>query len=719
MTHAHVTRRSSFPAVACALGASILCALTAAGCASAPRGFSQTFPDNRPEDLARVTARLAEAPAVPGPRIAVGANGTPTRLVAFDYETGTRLWERQPEGLRSAPLIAGESVITQEASEYVVRSIKTGDELYRGDTDGGDVAAAAGEGARAAVVLAVGAGTLAEARVVLLDGGRVRKELDIPHIVGAPAVRGDLLFLPWGSQNLSVIDMGSGDEIARVRLLDTPVTAALESDGQVFVGGTEAFVFGESLAVRTPPKAQRVSSGAGVLPGTPPLLAEATAARAGLGSAVQSVRLAWRAASTGSGDAARAVFGEGNLYFTYYRAVFALEDGGRRARWAYLHSADVVGAHPTPAGLLIGDNKGDVTLLHPATGAVLWTKSMARGVAAMRFAGSLPSMGGTGAGTADVTAQLSSIAGATDARLVAAQALAVELIEKQTAGATAGDLIALCENRRLSKAIRQRSCAGLAAQRTGEEDIMLALSRHASFLENTVAPPVGALGTAAVGMKLRAALPLLAAHLRDPMTPSDELPALVEAIAQFQSRDAAAPIRDFVRLYHADQWETDLARALVVGVRSIAKLEGPASRELLEELGSDPLGMSEVQDQARAELAMLDSAEADKAAAKEAGAKKDSAVAPEAAAPAAVPTTITSAMTEQALASSMGALKTCARKAQQSVRVVLLVEPSGELSERTATPVTSAECVSKALEGVTYPPFKATRSKQVIFSVTP
>ncbi|MCA9603181.1 MAG: hypothetical protein KC417_14205, partial [Myxococcales bacterium] len=295
-------------------------------------------------------------------------------------------------------------------------------------------------------------------------------------------------------------------------------------------------------------------------------------------------------------------------YLVYYKTVFALDHGERKATWARLTDTDIVGAQAVPGGLLIGEQSGRVSLLDARTGETVWSKSVGRTAQAISF-NAQTAMGSAGAAKAadgSTTDALAAVAQSLDVRLAPAQALAVDLLGGLSDEAVAGHLITLCENRRLPKGVRAQACKSLAERATGTDEIIFALTRHASFLEGSTAPPAGALGLAAAKAKLKDALPLLIAHLKDPHTPSDELPALMMALAQFKDRSAAAPIRDFVRMYHADDWEADLVKALVLGVDAMRALLGPAARDALEEFAANPLGMSEVRNEATKELAKLD-----------------------------------------------------------------------------------------------------------------
>src|SRR5690606_4948557 len=185
-------------------------------------------------------------------------------------------------------------------------------------------------------------------------------------------------------------------------------------------------------------------------------------------------------------------------------------------------------------------------------------------------------------------AQLERAAALDDARLDGGRALAIRYLARFEDEGVTQALIALCAPRGVNGPARRAACDALAARQSGARFVREALRGRASFLEDTPAPPVGALARAAANMRLRNVVPLLLGHLDDPSTPADELPGLLEGRGRLGDARAASPIEGFLRLYHADA--TDAREAEAIGAAAAALLAlAPDRFSVVQELASDPL----------------------------------------------------------------------------------------------------------------------------------
>ena len=139
-----------------------------------------------------------------------------------------------------------------------------------------------------------------------------------------------------------------------------------------------------------------------------------------------------------------------------------------------------------------------------------------------------------------------------DSRLVPARAMAVQMLAGLEDEDATSALIEICQERSTPERVRKVACVELAKRTNGSAAIASALDRHANYLTQTKAPPVGPLAEAAMRSGDARVVPYLLAHLSDPETPVDELPALMLALKQLAAPSAAPQIADFLRLYHAD-----------------------------------------------------------------------------------------------------------------------------------------------------------------------
>src|SRR5690606_38190343 len=166
--------------------------------------------------------------------------------------------------------------------------------------------------------------------------------------------------------------------------------------------------------------------------------------------------------------------------------------------------------------------------------------------------------------------------------------LAVAALGASDSPESTAELAILCDETSLSPTVTQAACKALGDRTIGHEGIALVLSRRASFLEGTTAPPVGPLAKAAQKIGDRSVASLLVQHLRDPGTRAEDLADVARALGELGDDDAAEALADFLALHHAYREDPALSGALVAAADAYAKLRGEAARELLDRLRDDP-----------------------------------------------------------------------------------------------------------------------------------
>ncbi len=685
--------------------------------------FGATFPDNRSEQLDPVLARMATAPAPRAPAVAVSLGGTPPELVAFDLESAEVRW-RQPSASTSAPQIAGRLVFTLEAPSIVARDLETGAIVFREEAGSLPLVGAAGEGDLAVAVLSTGGGVGAQSRLIIARGGDVHDIIDLTFAVGLPAVRAGMLFIPWSNQNLSVLDGETGEELARVRISDEVIGHALVANGNVYTGQANLIRLTSATVRGTRDGAAWFGASVGELPGTPAFMRDAYAPPPSPQSAIHRVRLDFL--PTGDGETVE--LNDDNLYFTFYRLVFALAPDTGTVKWVYEHDADIVGGSALPGGLIIADAAGTLRRLSAADGRVTWTASSGAPsvVTALRVGG----FAAGGAATGEVQSLADQLSAATqnpDARLTPAQLFAVSQLAASSGADVTANLITLCDRRALPEQVRAAACTALGDRVEGREQLVAALERHARFLEGTTAPPVGALARAAARMEERAAVPHLISHLRDPATDLAAVALILAALGELGDESAAAPIGDFLRLYHAEEADDELTVALGAGIDALVSLEGPVARDLLEEIADDTMGIAPVRGKARDAVAAMDEAAAAAEAAdterqtptedEEAAAEADP---PEEEQADVRPRTITAEIVGDVLAPVRRELTLCLSNGEgrpRTARVILHLGGEGSVETVSVTPAPVAACVEALIRAQTFPANERAVRQQVIYTI--
>ncbi len=701
-----------------------LLTLAACGGAGGHAAFDLTFPDNRAEQLDPVLARIARAGAASETPVAVSLGGTPTELIALDLDSGEVLW-RQPAESSVAPAIGGRLVFTDEGAEIVARDLATGTVVFREEDDGYPLIGAAGEGELSVAVLSTGGGVGAHSKLIVARGGDLAWTKNVDKAFGAPAVRAGMLFLPWSNQNLSAVDGETGEELARVRISNEILGHAFVTDGSVYAGQGSIFRLTPSITRGTRDGAAWFGANVGELPGTPSFMHNAYALPPSPQSAIHRVRLDFR--PVGEGDAVS--LSDGNLYYTFYRLVFALDPETGDVRWVHRHGADVVGGSAQPGGFALADAAGAVTFLSAADGRPTWNAETGATtvVTSMRLGSFSPS--GAPTGEAESLAdQLSAAAQVTDARLTPAQVYAVGKLATVSSAEVTGNLITLCDGGSLPNEVRENACEAMAQRVEGPDQLLAALQRHARFLEGTTTPPVGALSRAAARMEDPRAVPLLISHLRDPATPLSAMPPLLSALGSLGEQSAAQPIRAFLRLYHAEENSDELLAALAAGVDALVALEGPVARDILEEIAGDELGIPQLRGKARDAVAAFDAADAEAAAEDE---ERDTPTEDEAEEAEEVeeaegeeddprPLRITQEIVSDVLTPVSRDLTLCLSQAEgrpRSARLILRLDGDGAIEHLSVTPEQVSECVSALVRAQTFPANRRGTRQQVIYTI--
>jgi outer membrane protein assembly factor BamB len=689
-------------------------------CASAPAAFGARFPDNVDHALTSMVQRVSAAPARNPLPIAVGVSST-NQLYAYDLAGRRVLWQAQSQP-RFAPLLAGSLVVIQEGKRVVGLDLKTGVSRFQFDTAGMNLVGADGEGDAAVITLGSGQGTFAKARVVFISGGARAwtRELNFP--VGVPALVGGVVLIPWSNQYLSGLEASSGNEFARLRTREGVISHAFVSGGHVYAGSEHGIAELSRDIVATnltagphyaPPQQE--------LPGRPFFLRDAYSSTPlpAAESAQNRVRLTWRPELA---SAQTVTLAGGNLYLVFYRFLFALDPKDLSLHWVYTHEVDLVGARAQADGILVADARGQLRYLSAASGATLWQEQNAPPSLDLEFPGDQSAVGSGSHPTMaqiDLRKQLAAAAQDADSRLVPVRLLAVQLLAQLPDPAATQDLLALCEDDRTTIAIRKAACNALRERKTGNEHVLAALARHASFLAGTSAPPVGALAKAAATENEVRAAPLLIAHLQDPGTPTPGLPEVVQALGDLKDPSVAAALAEFLLLYHADPVDEHLAHALELVPDALVKLQGEQARPALLRVAEDSLGAGGTQDAARKALVKLDA----QAKATEQGSAPAAASAEPAAPPPPErprpPAHITVDIINQALLPVHDRLQACIRDAQPEqfqARVVLVIE-DGQVLMVSVLPEQLQSCIEPLIRKQPFPITQASQRERISYTI--
>jgi outer membrane protein assembly factor BamB len=696
-----------------ALQAALMLLVFSIGCSGTPSAFATRYPDNVESDFASVVTRAQAGARRTTPPIAAGVTAA-GHLYGYDLAAKRVLWE-VPARPRFSPLLAGNSIVIQEGGRVVGLDVKTGAQRFQFDAGDMHLVGADGVDERTVIALTSGQGTYARSQVVLMDGVQRLWNHALPHPVGVPALTGEVVLVPWSNQYLSGLDAATGDELSRLRVRDGVISHAFVSAGQVYVGSEHGIALLSHQLL-----AGDLNSGAHYLPpdrelpGQPAFLYDAYASKPlpPPESAHSRVQLTWE---TASGPSNAITLTSNNVYLIFYRFVLALDQRDYTLRWAHTHDVDVIGGRAQHDGIVLADAKGAVTYLGAETGGALWREQNAPVSVDLEFPANQNAIGAArnaAVSTLNLREQLATAARDPDSRLVPVRLLAVQLLSELPDAAATGDLVSLCEEDRTTLAVRKSACKLLRGRTVGGEHVLRALQRHASFLAATTAPPVGALAKAASAQKELRAAPLLIAHLKDPNTPSEGLPDLVQALGELGDPEAIEPLRVFLRLYHADPIDEHIAKALALVPAALLRLQGPEVKPLLTAINEDGLTTDGVRDAASKVLSGLDAgaagqaaqatADAAQPAAGDAEGEQAKAQAPQEPQP---PAHITVDIIKKTLLPVHDPLQGCIRNAQPEAfqaRVVLVVE-DGQVLMVSVLPEHLQSCIEPLVRSQPFP----------------
>lgn len=692
-----------------------LLGLTLVGCA-AQRAFGPTYPDNQRADVAAVLARVAQNPRSEQRSVVVGVTAQPRQVFAFDLDAD-RLLFKQAAPVTTAPIAAGNYVVTPEQGSVTVRDLDTGAVRFEVPSDGMGLIGADADDHVLAIVLSTGGSMGARSKLIVLrDGGLVLSQA-INEPLGGPAVLGGLVFLPWNRIFLSVLEP-DGKEIARVRVRDDVASQAIVRDNQVFFGSAGVFRFDDKVTAggregatyyRTE-RTDKLPANPGFLPSStePPMPAE---------SAVNRVSLSWAPSIEGASLA----LADDNLYLSFYRQIYALDPKGPGVRWVYQTAEDAVGVKALPDHVIIADEKGAVTVLD-GRGRVARTTNLTVEPVVARFrVDKLAEQSGAFQEPAPLSMQLVDAALNPDTRLVPARAMAVTMLAALEDESATTALIEICQDRGTPERVRKVACVALSKRENGSEAIIEALGRHANYLTETKAPPVGPLAEAALKNGDARAVPHLVAHLQDPETPVEELASLLLALKGLADASAAQPVADFVRLYHAEAENARMQDALMVALQTLVKLQGNQASTVLEPVANDALGEPTMRAEAARLLATLTPLEAAPAADPKAPAPQTTPVEP-APVEEGPPERITQEHIKKALKPVAEKLSTCVRndpKRPPSARLTIVIDGnSGDVLAVQTLPDSLKACVEPLVLSVPFPATKYGKRETVNYTLT-
>lgn len=552
-----------------------LLALLCAGCGGG-RAYSLSAVDNDPAALKlALAARQPERPA-PGATVYAALSGG--GLVSWDLEAGKARWS-VPARVTSRVVATEKMVAAREQQELVARSISDGVRVW-GAALPLDLLGLAADAERVYALVSDH-----KSRWILLAYDASGHELwrsESPGALGTPAAAGGLVYLPYLSQWLVLLDARTGKELARLRQEDEAVSWVRATPDGVTFGARGALLLDEGAA------AGRREPGRNVAANLPAfaniLMAPDAFDPAGASySALDRTRLLWRVLPGMK-------FADDTVVLVHARYLFGFDATAGVARWAWILPSDAISAEDTGGAVVIVAQDGNLMAFDRPSGRLLSARSLgARPIGATLVAEGWRPSAGDEKPPAPIVEALAAVALDRDARFGAAKLFAVEALAAQTGPAAARALVDIAAGGSAAPDVARAAGEALVARRDVADAPVLveALATHADYAagQSPRAVEVMARALAALPEPPPEGAEALAAHLDDPATP----PATVQEIAQaLVAMKAAAVLPRLLSVLLLHRCDARFAAPAAAVAEAIAALGGPAEREALVFVADDP-----------------------------------------------------------------------------------------------------------------------------------
>jgi outer membrane protein assembly factor BamB len=543
-----------------------------AGCGEAT--FSAHSRDNSVDDIQRAMVMAQQAPPSPRSMAYLVTTGPDKQLVGFDLTDGKIRWQEKVD-LRSR-VIAGRTLIVHRQGDHdlVGRDPQTGRVTLTVHLEPADkfVGVTLDDERVYYVVQSTGAQRTSSVIAVDRTGNAVWR-MPVTGSIGAPAVRGGVVVVPFSYQNVSLIDAKTGKEVARVRATDEQITFVRALPEGIFYGGSSGIYL---LDAKSASGSKKDSSYASLQLGSDQIrtfyywdgyqLDQANY------SAFDRNRLLWRGEPRGGGVA----FHDDLAILHSYRYFFAFDAKAARLKWAFAYPrVDMVAADDVGPSVVFAAADGDVGAIDTATGAI-----KVRYKTGLRLAGaSFDADGFTGGADArlesgDLLKTLEQIVWDPDARFTAVKVFAVAAIgELGSTDATQALLKIVLKDGGVLPQVQKRADEILVARKdAGAQPLYLdALKLHYDYLADRHPHGVDVLAHACAMLDAKDAAPELAAHLLDPATPQSALKELAAALAGLGGKEAVRALRELLLTYRADPMFLSEPAALTIAAEGLLK----------------------------------------------------------------------------------------------------------------------------------------------------
>ncbi len=545
--------------------------------------------------------QLPESPApvnsFRSPRVFALEVGAPKTIVAYDLAQQKLLWKTDAD-VRSRIGVGGDFIVELEGNQLIARDQTRGTVRWKVAINGTFIGCAADRD-RAYLVRQDGTKWWLSA----YDGtsGDQLWKADAIGKLGAPLAQGGLVYVPFLSQWLSIVDAKTGSQLTRVRGIGEEISIVRVTSQQVYFGSRKG-VF--QLDARSA-SGKRDDSTFGQLK-IPPQLELATYGRDMYDivqqgyTASDRARLLWTSPPNppGEGPAPMRLTG-GGYAIHYFRYVLGYNEDGT-LRWAYTFPrVELVASEDTGSVIAAVSTTGEIVALDRQSGAVRGRASL--GTTAQVLGATFDADGWAPSGQAEpieTVKALVAIARDHDARFDRVKELAVGALAKLPGAEVTSELLAVLADNRAPQRLKDVVVDLLVARKDPASLPVLTaqLQVRTDFIAKTDPDSLGAVAKAIAGLagsalppqQVAAAIAALQIHLDAPSTAVGDLVQVIDAMAAIGGGSERPALSSHLLLYHADdELGSDPSWAKAI-VGALAQHGGPAEHELLRQIATDP-----------------------------------------------------------------------------------------------------------------------------------
>ena len=562
--------------------------LLAVACSGATSGggdqlFAPEWQNDGGKSIAAVYAKVKGAALPPGTAVAVG--------VAQDGLVGVGLDGRSPWSYRTEldarPAVAGGVVVgTGEGSVFALDA-KSGNQLWKLPSKGRALRGAGDDGSVTVVSLGDPSGGGSRLLVVTRDGSvRVDAEPDVE--IGVPAVQGGVIFVPWGNQYVSALEVPSKNELGRL-LMREKVSHAVGIDGTLYFGERVLLRFDERISQAASGGAHAVSLPERELPGKPQWFddgTQVTPARAGA-----RARISLLARPSMQGDTLG--IDSGRFVATYFRIAMGFDSKDAKLTSVDTFTSDVVGGAAAQGGFVLCDASGTVRFIDERGGDA-GKLSLGKSIDAC-VVQAASHVVPDGKAPPPLATQIAEAIQVREAEMAVAQRFLLRELGAIEDPVVTKALIDIASNPRTPPFLMNDARTLLAARRTGAEHMLAALEQHYDFLSEVLRPPpVGPIADALAAMNEKRAAPLLAKHLNDPANTADDVERAARALAKLATAGEVEELKTFFALYRATADQKELVNAVLSSAEALLRIGGEDANRIVRRAAEDPLTNPEV-----------------------------------------------------------------------------------------------------------------------------